>query len=482
MRKLVTVIGCLLLWACQTESDVIVKDVRFFPKSAFSDKIPQESLLEQIKRDKKLVIVTRNSPTTYYLDNKERPTGIEYDLAKKFADSLGVELEIITASSFSDMVPLLALGKAHIAAAGLLASPQRAEIVRFGPAYQFVSNTVVYRIGSKRPRNLSELHQGMLEVVAGSSQEDRLHEILHDYPELKWATSYHSSSEDLLSMVWSKVIDFTIVESHELAMNNRNYPELRAAFNVSAPSPLAWAFPPSLDKSLYVAAQKYFNKIKQDGTLHELLERYYGHTDEFDYVGAVKFIEHSRQRLPRYRQWFENAADKVGLDWHLLAAIGYQESHWDAKAVSPTGVKGLMMLTRRTARAMAVKDRVDPKQSIFGGAKLFRTILKSLPRTIQRQDRMWMALAAYNVGYGHLMDARYITEQRGGNPDKWFDVRENLPLLSQKQYYTQTRYGYARGHEPVTYVENIRRYYDTLTWMSERKDENRPLALAQVMQ
>jgi membrane-bound lytic murein transglycosylase F len=164
---------------------------------------------------------------------------------------------------------------------------------------------------------------------------------------------------------------------------------------------------------------------------------------------------------------FKAEANKYNIDWRLLAAIGYQESHWRSEAVSPTGVKGLMMLTKKTAKQLGIKDRTDPAQSIAGGALYFKQRLKKIASHIQEPDRTWFALASYNVGFGHLKDAQKLTKNNQGNPDKWMDVRKTLPLLSQKKWYKQTRYGYARGKEPVRYVENIRSYYDLLIWLTE---------------
>src|SRR5690606_3661040 len=200
-------------------------------------------------------------------------------------------------------------------------------------------------------------------------------------------------------------------------------------------------------------------KIRHNGVLAQIIERHYGHTDRFDYVGTRIFMRHIEERLPAYRATFEEAGTLSGTDWRLLAAMGYQESHWDPDAVSPTGVRGIMMLTRNTARHVGIDDRLDPEKSILGGANYFSMVKEKVPERITEPDRTWFALAAYNVGFGHLEDARILTQGQGGNPDRWMDVRERLPLLSQKKWYRQTKYGYARGHEPVIYVENIRSYY-----------------------
>jgi len=113
---------------------------------------------------------------------------------------------------------------------------------------------------------------------------------------------------------------------------------------------------------------------------------------------------------------------------------------------------------------MGVSDRLDPTQSLRGGARYLKNIKRRLPDDIFEPDRTWMALAAYNIGMGHLEDARVITERRGGDPHLWRDVMDSLPLLQKTRYYQNTRYGYARGLEAATYVQNIRHYLSILEW------------------
>jgi membrane-bound lytic murein transglycosylase F len=340
--------------------------------------------------------------------------------------------------------------------------------MRFGPPYQHVTQQVVYRYGEGRPRDPGELVGGRIEIIAGSSHAEQMRRVRAEYPELEWIENPDAESEELLFRVSEGTIDFTVADSNELQLNQRYYPEVRAAFDLTDPEPLAWALAPGADTSLLEAVQAFFDRLREDGDLDLLLERFYADTGQFDFVGTRVFLRHINLRLPRYEGMFREAAAEVGVDWRLLAAIGYQESHWNPRAVSPTGVRGIMMLTLRTAGDLGVSNRIDPEQSIFGGARYFSQVHARVPEHIPEPDRTWMALAAYNVGYYHLMDARILTERKGANPDRWMDVREHLPLLSQRKYYTQTRFGYARGREPVIYVDNIRRYYDILTWMMPR--------------
>jgi membrane-bound lytic murein transglycosylase F len=333
-----------------------------------------------------------------------------------------------------------------------------------------VTQQLVYRLGNTPPRNLASIGSGHLEVVAHSSHSERLAEIAKELPELRWHENPSLDTEELLVMVDEGLIDYTIADSNEIAVVRRFYPRLAVAFDIAAPEPLAWAFPRTGDKSLFSEASAFIEQLHSTGELDELRERYYGHIDVYDYAGTPVYMSQVRARLPRYRRHFEEAGATHGLDWRLLAAMAYQESHWDPAAVSPTGVRGMMMLTQATAEYLGIAKRTDLAQSIDGGTRYLKQLIRRLPDEILEPDRTWMAVAAYNVGLGHLNDARRITRELGGDNTLWKDVKENLPLLRERSWYRKTRHGYARGDEPVRYVENIRSYYDILVWMDEQNE------------
>lgn len=446
LRYALLCVSCLLLVACGKQS----------------------SLLEQIQEQNELIVISRNGPTSYY-EGANGPAGFEYELVRLFANFLGVELRVVVPPNFNDILPLTALGDVHLAAAGLTITEKRKEKVRFGPVYQKITPQLVYRSGSKRPKTLADL-EGILEVVAGSSHEERLIALQEQYPGLAW-TAKDNTSEELLELVWEQLIEYTVADSNELAINRRFYPELMPAFDISPEESLAWAFPRGDDDSLFNAAVVFFNKIRKNGLLVQLIERYYGHIGKFDYVGTRRYQADVETRLPLYREMFIEAASEINMDWRLLAAIGYQESHWDTNAISPTGVRGIMMMTLDAAKDMGVENRLDPAQSIRGGARYLSSMIDKIPERIKEPDRTWLALAAYNIGFGHLEDARILTQKNKGDYDKWVDVKKYLPLLSQKKWFQQTRYGYARGREPVRYVENVRTYYDILVWMTDKETE-----------
>jgi membrane-bound lytic murein transglycosylase F len=183
------------------------------------------------------------------------------------------------------------------------------------------------------------------------------------------------------------------------------------------------------------------------------------------------FLRHIETRLPFYREEFQQAEKKSGISWMLLAAMAYQESKWNHKAVSPTGVRGIMMLTRSTASDLGIKNRLDPSKSIAGGARYLSYLQKRVPDDIRMPDRMFVALAAYNVGMGHIDDARLLAERLGKNSDQWDDLKSVLPLLAHKQYYQDLPHRYARGWEPVKYVKRIRAYRNILQQVVMRESK-----------
>ena len=425
------------------------------------------SLLHEIKSKNRLNVITRNSPTTYYI-GPNGPTGFEYELAKKFADYLGVELNIVVQNEFHQILPSIVNGDAHIGAAGITHTKQREAFVEFGPEYTKVVPQVTYRAGEKKPRTITDLHNKRIAVVKGSTHAQMLLDHKEFFPKLEWKEYPDLSSEELMLLTSDSLIDYTIADSNELAVTRRYFPNLRIGFDLGKEQPLAWALKKSEDASLQKAVHKFFTQIENNGTLTQLREKYFGHVNDITPVDSHTFLKHVHERLPKYENLFREAAIEYDQDWRFLAAVSYQESLWNSKAVSPTGVRGLMMLTRETAKQLKIKNRIDPHKSVIGGTEYFVSIHTKIPARIREPDRTWMALAAYNVGFGHLEDARILTQNAGDDPDRWMDVRKYLPLLSSKKWYEKTRHGYARGKEPVIYVQNIRNYFDLLVWLENK--------------
>lgn len=406
-------------------------------------------------------------PNSYYIQ-ADGFAGFEYDLAKKYAEYLNVELKIVPSYSLDELFIKLNTGEVDVLAAGLSVTDKRLSRFRFAPSYEQVSQKLVFKQGKVRPRKLSDL-TGKLMITASSSHVENLEVLKQKNNELTWLETSEFDSEELLLKILNDEIDYTIIDSNTLAVNRRYYPEISVGFTIKQAEPLAWMVNKNADDAILASLVEFFGQVHHNGTLLALDDKYYGHIEQFNYVETRTFIKAVSTRLPKYQPLFEKYAQEI--DWRLLAAISYQESHWRPHARSHTGVRGMMMLTLSTAKQMGIKSRLDAEQSIRGGSKYFKRMINKMPDRIPSPDRMWFALASYNVGFGHLNDARIITQQQGGDPDRWVEVKARLPLLQQKKYYKKTKYGYARGKEPVHYVENIRRYYDTLTWLDAKETE-----------
>jgi membrane-bound lytic murein transglycosylase F len=424
--------------------------------------------LHRVKAEDVLKVITFNGPTTYY-EGSQGPNGFEYDLVSAFAEHLGVDLQMITVDRLTDIPPKILAGHVDFAAAGLAITEERSKQLLFSEPYQTIKQQVVYRSGSKRPREPKDLVGRDLMVTSGSSHVERLLSLQQELPELRWQETPDETPEGLLVRVSDKELDLTLADSNIVSIVRQFYPELQIAFSLPPDDKLAWMFTRSNDTSLLDEANRFIAKMIKNGEMDRLLDRYYGPSARFNYVNTTAFLERIDNVLPLYEDMFRRAGKHNDIDWRLLAAQAYQESHWNAEAVSPTGVRGIMMLTKATAKRLKVKNRRSAAQSIRGGSEYLKLLRDGLPERIQEPDRTWLALAAYNVGLGHLEDARILTQKGGKDPDSWLDVQEFLPLLAKPEWHKKTRYGYARGYEPVAYVNRIRGYYEILSWYDDRR-------------
>ncbi|MDH2895006.1 MULTISPECIES: membrane-bound lytic murein transglycosylase MltF [Rahnella] len=432
--------------------------------------------LDQIKSRGELRVSTLNSPLTF-MDSPEGNLGFDYELAKRFADYLGVKLVISQHTTIESMFDDLDHGKTDMLASGLVYNNERLKNYRAGPEYYSVSQQLVYRQGAVRPKSFADI-KGSLVVSAGSAHIATLEAASQKYPDLTWTTTDKLSPRDLLQQVENGKLDYTLGDSVTIALMQRVYPRLAVAFDATDDEPVTWYYRKQPDDdSLAAAMLDFFSQISEDGTLEKLEEKYLGHVGDFDYVDTRTFLNAIDTTLPDLQPLFEKYAQNI--DWRLLAAIAYQESHWDPLAKSPTGVRGVMMLTRATAGGLNVDDRTDAEQSIRGGAQYLSHLMDKMPGSIPQDERIWFALAAYNMGYGHMLDARKLTAQQKGNPDSWADVKQRLPMLNQKRFLSRTTYGYARGTQAYNYVENIRRYQLSLVGylMEKEKQQAQKAAL-----
>lgn len=428
-----------------------------------------ENRIAAIKARGVLHVSTVVSPLTYNVVNG-KASGFDYELAQQFADYLNVELVVTPRTTISDLFDDLDKGSADLLAAGLTYNSKRSQNYQAGPTYYYVSQQMVYRVGSPRPKSLAGVTENQLMLSSGHGVIDVLEQLKEsDYPDLSWSVSDKQTSNQLLGEVIDGSLPFTISDSIAVSLFQRVHPQLAVALDITDEQPVTWFSSRDSDDSVSAALLDFYNQIISNGTLARLEEKYLGHIGNFDYVDTRTFLKSVDNILPDLQPLFEQYAENI--DWTLLAAISYQESHWDTHATSPTGVRGLMMLTKNTAQSVGVTDRLDAEQSISGGSRYLTDMMNKVPDTVAEDERIWFALTAYNIGYAHMMDARKLTSLQKGNPDSWAEVKTRLPLLSQKPYYSKTTYGYARGHEAYAYVENIRKYHLSLEGYLQEKEK-----------
>ncbi len=444
-------------------------DVSEYDTSKEKDKV---TLLDKILEKKRLDVIILNSPTTYYAGT-EREMGFEYELINEFTKHLGVDLNLSVVFTINDALQKSRDKIGDITVAGLTITDKRKKEFKFGPQYltvqeQLICSSEMYK-AKIFPRHLEDMVGLHIIIGKDTSYESTLNYIKKEVEGFDFNTTLEFSTEQLLDATYQREIDCTVSDSSVFMINQRYFPKLVRALVLSERKSLAWIIREG-DESLNEALYKWLNTYERSGKMAELKDYYFSFLSIFDYYDTSIFYKRLKDRLPRYEKYFRAAGKKYDIPWMVLAAQSYQESHWNPQAKSYTGVRGMMMLTNSTAKLLGVKNRVDVKESIFGGAKYMRVIENKLGSKITGNNRWSIALASYNVGYGHILDAQKLAVKLDKNPNSWKDIKDVLPLLTQKKYYKKLKYGYARGNEPVKYVDAIQNYFDIIQ-KSEAKKE-----------
>jgi membrane-bound lytic murein transglycosylase MltF len=423
---------------------------------------PQPSTLDMIRARNEIRVVTLNIPTCFYY-GAQGVEGLEYQLARRFAAELGVRLVMYPVATERAMQVELASGRADIAAAQVTPTRDWFKVSEPSDPYGRVAQLVVYRRDAVRPRGTLQLESAKLSVRAGSPQERTLQKLKKTVaPTLQWVDTAPSNA-DPLADVDSGEADYALIDEREFTFAHHLYPNVLLGFALPDERPTQWMVRKDA-RDLLVAANRFIRNSAVSGRLAKLQLEETGDSRPFQYEESREFQAHLTERLPRYQPLFQAASVQTGIDWRLLAAIGYQESKWNPLAESGDGALGMMMLTSMTAQAMGILDRSNPEQNIDAGARYFVTVRDKIPDRIPEPDRTWFTVAAYNVGFGHLEDARILAQTRGKNPDSWADVRDQLPLLGEERWYSMVKRGYARGWEPVQFVDRVQRYLTLLEW------------------
>ena len=406
-----------------------------------------------------LIVLISNGPLTYYADDKGAILGIEHDLVEAFAQELGVGIKYLVVSP-QEIEPSLQAGKAHLAVAWLPLPTDNSQ--KATPAILQSADVLIQHEASLPLNDRSELRGRTVHALSGSRQLATLLALQKEIPDLQVVEYKDGDFFSLLEMLSRRQADLIAIDSMLVQIAAQFVPSLQATLELGESHPIVWWLGSKPNAELLTRASAFVDRAQRDGTLAKLEDRYFGHVRRLKQADIVAFLGKIETVLPKLRKHFLAAQAITGLDWRLIAAIAYHESQWDPEATSPTGVRGIMMLTAETADRLGVGNRLDVRESILGGAR-YINILKDLQADdVAEPDRTWLALASYNIGPGHFNAARTLARQIGADPTAWYEMKRVLPLLAQPKYYERLKSGRARGGEAVLLVENIRSYYDIL--------------------
>lgn len=386
-------------------------------------------------------------------------TAFDAELLSAFAESMHVRVRYVEVGDRETMLSLLRKGRVHLAA---MAAGDDEGFLFTQPTRE--SRPVIVKHGDN-PVSIDGVEDlaGREVAVAGASPIlDLLREAMKAAKGGTLVPHAKTSDDALLQQVSDHKRLLVATDSMHFALTAQTAPELDVALELPGAIRFAWAFA-GADAELHARAKDFLTAERRNGELARLNDRYFGHVDRINRQAIAHLVEDIQTLLPHYRKNFQDAQAATGIDWRLLAAVAYQESKWDPQATSPTGVRGIMMLTEETADRLGVSNRLDPAQSISAGSRYLASLRDLLPEDLREPDRTWHALAAYNLGLGHWNGARQIGESMKRDTRSWFEMKKVLPLMAKPEFYSRLKSGRARGGEAVIMVENIRNYYDILS-------------------
>ena len=415
--------------------------------------------LHKIIKAGQITVITRNTPHCYYL-YRDEPMGFEYELASEFADYLGVTLKVNIAESWEGMIPELYGGAGALIAAGMAITPKRKKQVTFSDGYMDIQQHLIAHRNNTKIKSLEELSGKTIHVRRATAYQERLEELQAQGVALSIELHNEMPTEELIQQVAEGEIALTVADSNIALLNRRHYPAAIMAYPIGDQQYLGWAVHPKA-RHLRDKINSFFAAIKKNGRFDEIYDKYYGDIASFDYVDLKAFHRNIKDRLSRYSPFIKAAAKEHGFDWRLIAAQIYQESHLNPRAKSRAGARGLMQILPSTAGSLDINDIYNPVENINGGVRYLKRLYDRFDDA-DDTNRLLIALAAYNVGHGHVEDARNLALQKNLDPNAWESLAQTLPLLRYRKYYKDAKYGYCRGTEPVRYIKQIMVYYDIL--------------------
>ncbi len=402
-----------------------------------------------------------NNSLCYYSYRGES-FGFEYELMQEFARRKGLNIELQVMDNWNEMMKAVQEKKADIIAANMRVTDERKKRVLFTKPHLYDREVVVINRKEKGIQLLKDLHETKVSLIRSSFSAEGgfTHSLKQRFPDMRFEELSSRGMEEVLEEIADGKREATIVPSLMYKVNRRYFPSIKSVGVVSQTLRFAWAVRKG-NNALKEELEQFLQDALHDGYYKKVYEAYFDHLDLFYRLNIKKFRIQYRNRFQAYKTRTMKEAAKWGIDWRLIAAQMFQESHFSSKAQSNRGAFGLMQLMPTTMRDLKVRNRRDPNENIRAGIQYIGWLKEQFHDFPEDQQELF-ALAAYNVGIHHLWDAIKLARLKGLDEKQWMNVRETLSLLTQKEYYRKAEYGYCNARETLSYVSNIMMYYDIL--------------------
>lgn len=433
--------------------------------------------LQDILDDGELVAITAYSTTSYFI-YRGAPRGYEYELLERLADYLGVELRIEVAKDMDELFEMLNRGEGDIVAHNMTITRSRSQKVDFTNQINTTQQVLVQR----KPDNWRSMRQHQIDNELIRNQIDLVGEPVYVRRNSAYFSRLinleeeiggqidintvpgHYSTEQLIGMVADGEIPYTVADENIAKINQAYHDNIDIETALSFPQRVAWAVRKNAP-DLRDTVNTWLEDMKQRAEFYVIYNKYFESQRAHRQRVQSEFFSITGSRLTPYDDLLKRYGREHGFDWRLLASLMYQESRFDPHAVSWAGAQGVMQLMPATGRQFGVRNPFNPHQNIKAGVRYLSYLNKFWLERFDLQDdeeRLKFVLASYNVGPGHVADARRLAEKYDHDPDVWHgNVAKFIRKKAQRKYFTDpvVRYGYARGEEPFQYVTKIMNRY-----------------------
>lgn len=424
--------------------------------------------LEEIREKGKLVVVTDYNSTSYFI-YRGQPMGYQYQMLQELANYLDLRLDVQVSNDLDESFTKLNAGDVDLIAINLTVTADRKNKVAFTFPHTQTRQVLVQRMPTEYAklhpsqledsliRNQLDLADKMVYVQKGSVYAERLSTLANEIGADIDIEEVPVESEQLIHMVARGEIDYTIADENVALVNKTYFPNLDVATAVSFPQNVAWAVRKDAE-GLKDEIDDWMKDFRQSRKYAVIYNKYFRNQHAVNIVTSDYYALGSG-KISRYDDIIRNETQRIGWDWRLVSSMIYQESRFNPNAVSWAGAYGLMQLMPRTASRFGVSRNSSEEAHIRAGVSFIKWLDDNFKDEIpDPQERTRFVLAAYNVGKGHVDDARRLAEKYGDDPDVWIESVEKWLLnKSEPKYFRDpvVKYGYARGIETYNYVRQV---------------------------